>query len=44
MERSRKVPFVIHYLDKYGKLPIWVSTDLWDFGLPDDWNTWDIWK
>ena len=48
LKRSRRVPFVVHYMDKYGKLPIWVSTDLWDFGLlsrlfsgmkPDDQDT-----
>jgi len=33
LKRSRKLPFVAHYLEKYGRLPIWVSTDLWDFGL-----------
>lgn len=33
LKRSRRVPFVAHYMEKYGKLPIWVSTDLWDFGL-----------
>lgn len=33
LDRSRRVPFVEHYLDKYGRLPIWVSTEIWDFGL-----------
>jgi len=33
LARSRRVEFVKHYLDKYGKLPIWVSTEIWDFGL-----------
>lgn len=31
--RSRRVPFVEHYQNKYGKLPIWVSIEIWDFGL-----------
>ncbi|OIQ02621.1 MAG: abortive phage resistance protein [Zetaproteobacteria bacterium CG06_land_8_20_14_3_00_59_53] len=33
LERSRRVEFVKHYLDKYGRLPIWVSTEIWDFGM-----------
>lgn len=33
LERSRRLPFVKHYLDKYGRLPIWVSTEIWDFGM-----------
>ena len=33
LDRSRRVEFVKHYLDKYGKLPIWVSTEIWDFGM-----------
>jgi len=33
LTRSRKVEFVKHYLDKYGKLPVWVSTEIWDFRL-----------
>jgi len=33
LRRSKKLPFVQHYLHKYGKLPIWVSTEIWDFGM-----------
>lgn len=33
LERSRRVPFVEHYLEKYGKLPIWVAIEVWDFGM-----------
>ena len=33
LNRSRRVEFVKHYLDKYEKLPIWVSTEIWDFGM-----------
>lgn len=33
IHRARRVPFVEHYLDKYGKLPIWVAIEIWDFGL-----------
>ncbi|MDQ7059257.1 MAG: Abi family protein [Ghiorsea sp.] len=33
LTRSRRLEFVKHYLDKYGKLPVWVSTEVWDFGL-----------
>ena len=33
LKRSRKLPFVAHYMSKYGKLPIWVSTEIWDFGM-----------
>jgi len=33
LNRSRRVEFVRHYLDKYGRLPIWVSTEIWDFGM-----------
>lgn len=47
LQRSREMPFVKHYLDKYGKLPIWVAAEIWDFGMmsklfsgmkPDDQN------
>ncbi len=31
--RSRREPFVAHYQRKYGKLPIWVAIEIWDFGL-----------
>jgi abortive infection bacteriophage resistance protein len=31
--RSRREPFIAHYMTKYGKLPIWVATEVWDFGL-----------
>ena len=30
---GKKEPFVKHHLDKYGKLPIWVAIEIWDFGL-----------
>ena len=33
VHRARREPFVKHYLDKYGKLPIWVAIEIWDFGL-----------
>jgi len=33
VKRARRVPFVEHYLNKYGKLPIWVAIEIWDFGL-----------
>jgi abortive infection bacteriophage resistance protein len=32
MRRSRKEPFVSHYLESYQKLPIWVAIEIWDFG------------
>ena len=32
IRRSRNIPFVKHYLEKYGRLPIWVAIELWDFG------------
>lgn len=32
VKRSKNIPFVQHYLSKYGKLPIWVAIELWDFG------------
>ncbi len=29
-----KEEFIAHFEDKYGKnLPIWVSVEIWDFGL-----------
>ena len=31
--RSRREPFVSHYKNKYGQLPIWVAIEIWDFGL-----------
>ncbi len=31
--RARREPFVEHYINKYGKLPIWVAIEIWDFGL-----------
>lgn len=31
--RARREPFVAHYLNNYGKLPIWVAIEIWDFGL-----------
>tara|TARA_R110002074_G_scaffold349634_1_gene520344 strand:- start:132975 stop:133931 length:957 start_codon:yes stop_codon:yes gene_type:complete len=33
VQRARREPFVKHYMDKYGKLPIWVAIEIWDFGL-----------
>lgn len=33
VQRARREPFVNHYMDKYGKLPIWVAIEIWDFGL-----------
>ncbi|PIQ34792.1 MAG: abortive phage resistance protein [Zetaproteobacteria bacterium CG02_land_8_20_14_3_00_50_9] len=33
LNRSKQVEFVKHYLDKYVKLPVWVSTEIWDFGM-----------
>lgn len=31
--RARREPFVSHYKNKYGRLPIWVAIEIWDFGL-----------
>lgn len=31
--RARREPFVHHYNKKYGRLPIWVAIEIWDFGL-----------
>lgn len=33
LRRSRREPFVEHYLSRYGKLPIWVAIEVWDFGM-----------
>ncbi|MCF6226034.1 MAG: Abi family protein [Xanthomonadales bacterium] len=33
IRRARREPFVSHYMQKYGKLPIWVAIEVWDFGL-----------
>ncbi|MEE9337745.1 MAG: Abi family protein [Methylococcaceae bacterium] len=33
VHRARREPFVSHYQEKYGKLPIWVAIEIWDFGL-----------
>ena len=33
LHRARREPYVKHYFEKYGKLPIWVSIEAWDFGL-----------
>lgn len=33
LNRARHEPFVAHYNQKYGKLPIWVAIEVWDFGL-----------
>ncbi len=32
IDRARREPFVAHNLEKYGKLPIWVAIEIWDFG------------
>lgn len=34
LERAQREDFVKHHADKYGgKMPIWVITEVWDFGL-----------
>jgi abortive infection bacteriophage resistance protein len=33
LHRARRTPFVEHYMNKYGRLPIWVAIEIWDFGL-----------
>ncbi len=33
LRRSRNEDFVKHHLKEYGKLPIWVAMEVWDFGL-----------
>lgn len=33
LNRSRRTPFVKHYMKKYGRLPIWVAIETWDFGM-----------
>lgn len=33
LKRARKQPFVQHHELRYGKLPIWVAIEQWDFGL-----------
>lgn len=33
LSRARREPFVEHYNQKYGRLPIWVAVEVWDFGL-----------
>lgn len=34
LQRAQKEDFVKHHVDKYGgKMPIWVLTEVWDFGL-----------
>ena len=33
VHRARREPFVEHYMNKYGRLPIWVAIEIWDFGL-----------
>lgn len=33
VHRARREPFVKHYMDKYGRLPVWVAIEIWDFGL-----------
>lgn len=33
LHRARREPFVEHYQKKYGRLPVWVAIEIWDFGL-----------
>lgn len=33
LNRARREPFVTHYTQKYGSLPVWVAVEVWDFGL-----------
>lgn len=33
VRRARHTPFVVHNLDKYGCIPIWVAIEVWDFGM-----------
>lgn len=33
LKRSQRETFVQHHLNEYGKLPIWVAIEVWDFGL-----------
>jgi len=33
VRRARKEPFVVHHMQHYGALPIWVAIEVWDFGL-----------
>lgn len=33
LHRVRREAFVSHYTQQYGRLPIWVSIEIWDFGL-----------
>lgn len=33
VHRARREPFVSHYQSNYGKLPIWVAVEVWDFGM-----------
>nr|WP_299244166.1 Abi family protein [uncultured Halomonas sp.] len=33
LHRARREPFVVHYRKKYGRLPIWVAVEVWDFGM-----------
>ncbi|HFD12996.1 MAG TPA: abortive phage resistance protein [Crenotrichaceae bacterium] len=32
VHRARREPFIAHNMKKYGKLPIWVAIEIWDFG------------
>ena len=32
LERAKKTDFVVHHLNKYQDLPIWVASEVWDFG------------
>jgi len=33
VHRARREPFVEHYMENYGHLPVWVAVEIWDFGL-----------
>lgn len=33
LHRSRREPSVKHHINKYGKLPVWVAIEIWDFGM-----------
>lgn len=33
LHRARKEPFISHHMRHYGRLPIWVAVEIWDFGL-----------
>ncbi|WP_339618115.1 Abi family protein [uncultured Gilvimarinus sp.] len=33
LHRARREPFVEHYQKNYGRLPVWVAIEVWDFGM-----------